>query len=157
MKSAGSCFEREWQTLKHNTSFVFGLALYVGEGSKCIPDVAFVNCDPDVHRAFVRFLQLLGYESTRLSVLLYLHRGDDSDAARKFWVEKLGIPASRFTRDVFVTPRSASGKRIRMQPNGTCRVRVRRSTELSIKLRTWMSLALSEYGRVAEAPLFQSG
>ena len=115
------------------------------------------HCDPGVHRAFVRFLQLLGYDSTRLSVALYLHRGDDSDAARKFWAEAIRVPSAQFTRDVFVAPRSASAKRVRMQPNGTCRIRVRGSTELAIKMRAWMSLALSEHGRVAEAPLFQSG
>ncbi len=134
--------EVEWEVLKNNPSFMFGLALYVGEGTKGRGEVSLANCDMRVQCAFLEFLGLLGYDRNRVTPQIYFHEGDDVETAVSKWSSALALPKDKF-RVYYAQPRSSQGKRVRMQPFGTCTIKLRRSTEASLKMERWMELALN--------------
>lgn len=80
--------------------FVFGLALYLGEGAKTERSaLRMTNTSADVMQAFMVWLRrFFEIDEERLRARLYLHHGLDVDAATRHWSDVLDIPASQFQR-----------------------------------------------------------
>lgn len=135
--------DREWLTLRLDPVFFFGLALYIGEGSKTDTTVGVTNVDPAVLRASLRFFQRIGLEMTRLKVHIILHRGEDPDAALRYWSTELALPLASF--DKVTASKVSGGKRARHLVHGTASVRMSAS-RVKRKLNRWMELARLEFG-----------
>ena len=85
--------------LADRDTFVAGVALYAGEGSKTDGVVKFTNSDPRMVHLFCRWLRtFFVVDESRLRVRLYLHQGLDLYAASAFWADVTGIPVSQHTK-----------------------------------------------------------
>lgn len=132
----------EYDGLKEHFWFVFGLALYIGEGDKRGRNVAaFSNCDPFVIRAALAFFLNL-MPDARVRCRVHVHREEQTTEAIKHWAIETGLP-EEFVKVTVVTTRSSQGTKGNIQPHGTCRIIVCR-TELKQKLDTWMDMALGK-------------
>ena len=134
--------EHEWESLRHDPQFMFGLALYIGEGSKsedCC--VSLTNCNAGVITKGIEFFVKLGVPSGKIKVALHLHPGLCEETARAYWQQTTGLPLTQFYRTVWAVSRASSGKKGHIQPCGTCRI-VAYSVRIRQKLEVWMRLAL---------------
>lgn len=148
--------ETEWIGLKDNRSFVLGLGIYMGEGDKADGVVGVSNCDPEIIRATLRFLDIIQCPPDKRRLKVQVHDACQIQSALCFWQRETGLGPNYFTQCVVNTPCSSMKKRGRLQPYGTCHVRVF-STELRQKIKRWIQLALVPECEVVELPAFQAG
>jgi hypothetical protein len=128
-----------WPVMRENPLFMFGLALYIGEGDKVGSCIGVTNSDPRVLVKAIEFMQMLGCPMDRLRVNIILHRGENPENAVRYWSTELGVPRSSFNR---VTPSKISGgSRAVKLLFGTARVRVS-AASIRRKIDRWMELAL---------------
>ena len=79
--------------------FMFGLALYAGEGAKRDGELRFANTNPAMIATYVAWLRrFFEIDESRLRGKLYLHQDLDLDAAISYWSAITGIGAERFTK-----------------------------------------------------------
>lgn len=131
--------DKLWPSLKGDADFMFGLALYIGEGDKTTTRVGLTNADPRVLRHTLRFMGLLGCDMKKVRVHVVLHAGENPTDALRYWAAELNIPEDRFNK---VTPSKVSGGvRATKLPFGTASVRVS-SARIKRRLNRWMELAL---------------
>ena len=134
--------EVEYATLSRDPTFMYGLALYVGEGAKTSRGrILLSNCDPRVLRKFVRFMELLGVRADDLRIRIYLHPHRSEGEALGFWSREIGLPVTRFGRTATAVSSASKGLKADKQPYGTCSVYYD-SMELWLKMKTWMTLSL---------------
>ncbi len=134
--------EEEYKLLSQDPSFMFGLALYVGEGSKTQQnELCITNCDPRVIQKGLQFFRQIGVPMDALRCGLHVHPGLSKKGAEQFWQEVTGLPPEQFhtTRDAI--SRASNGTKGHVQLYGTCQLRAC-STRLRQKLQKWMELAL---------------
>jgi hypothetical protein len=132
----------EWERLKSEPWFMYGLALYIGEGSKTHGSPGLSNCDPRVLRSILSFFFKLGIQESAVRVSVHLHDGSLSDSSRHYWSSKLELPVTQFTKPIIAVSRASKRLKPNYQLNGTCHVRFH-SVMFMVKLRTWMDLALN--------------
>lgn len=83
--------------------FLMGVIAYWAEGSKAkpwhpSPSMSFINSDPEMIKLYLRWLDLLGIERSRLIFRLNIHVSADIEAATAFWMELVDAPPSQFRR-----------------------------------------------------------
>lgn len=131
-----------WETLQHNAEFMFGLALYIGEGTKAsLSSVVLTNADARVIKAGIKFYSLIGVPPLRVRVSLHIHSINDADRAMKWWSDTLGIPLAQFHAPQRKTSRSSKGKQGNTLPLGVVQL-CASHTETRVKLEVWMNNAL---------------
>jgi transposase-like protein len=135
--------DSEWDSLKTSPAFMFGLALYIGEGAKTGGCIGVANCDPAVLRASVNFMLALGCSPEILRCLVVLHRGEDPEKAVSYWSRELGLPKESFYR--VTTSKVSGGKRARHLIHGTASIRACHAS-IKRKLNRWMELAKKDFG-----------
>jgi transcriptional regulator with XRE-family HTH domain len=92
-------------TMTDREFFVFGLALYAGEGSKTPGELRFANSDPRMILAYITWLRrFFEVNEARLRLRLYLHADLDVDAAVAHWSSLTGIPPEQFTTPYRAVP-----------------------------------------------------
>lgn len=148
--------------------FLAGAILYWAEGAKAKPwrptqCVSSINSDPGLVLMFLRWLDLIGVESDRLTFRLSIHESADLDAAESYWREILREfqPHPRFMRPQVKrhlprTNRRNTGDGYR----GCLIIRVSRSTELYRRIEGWVHGIVTSLGRgvtAARRPLEPSG
>ncbi len=132
----------EYQELSQDPQFMFGLALYIGEGHKCQHGlVAVVNCEAGVIAKSLEFFERIGVSKDKVTVTIHLHPGLCENEARKYWQQITGLPLTQFRKTIWVVSRASARKKGHLQIYGTCRIAVH-STKLRQKLGVWMKLAL---------------
>ncbi|MEK7093536.1 MAG: hypothetical protein AAB927_03580 [Patescibacteria group bacterium] len=90
---------RDIGTLSKRDIFIAGLHLYWGEGTKSAPGrVAIANTDPDVIKAFMRWLHSMGVSNRRIRARLHLYQDMDVRSETYFWSLWLGLPISQFRK-----------------------------------------------------------
>ena len=132
--------EQQYEELCKDPNFMFGLALYIGEGAKSDSNTANItNCDPRVIRKAIQFFERIGAAHDKIKCQVFIHGDCEEAVVRKFWTEQTGLTVSaHLIRSV---SRSSKGKKPRVQPHGTCRVFVC-STYLRQKIEQWMQMSL---------------
>lgn len=130
-----------WPSYSVRPRFMFGLALYAGEGGKTGNDINVSNCDPRILRASLEFFLMLGARREDVRVSIHLHDAARVSEVESFWSSELELPLEQFTRTVVAVSRASKQRRGNVQPNGTCRVRVH-STRLLRMITKWMDMAL---------------
>ncbi|MEP1123538.1 MAG: hypothetical protein ABJH68_06580 [Ilumatobacter sp.] len=80
--------------------YIWGLAMYHGEGSKTeASGFQLANTSDEIVAAFVTWMRrFFEIEETRLRASLYLHEGLDEAAAVAHWSHITGIPPGQFTK-----------------------------------------------------------
>ena len=78
-----------------------GAAIYWAEGPKDKPwrhdeALTFVNSDPLMITVFLRWLDLLGVDRSRLTFRLQIHESADVDAALCYWAKVAAVPVESF-------------------------------------------------------------
>lgn len=134
--------EQEYAALSQDVEFMFGLALYVGEGAKSSRGmVAISNCDPGVILKSIAFFERIGVARERIRCRIILHPGQPDDEALTYWEHITGLARDHFRVNHALT-RASQGKAPHRQPHGTCSVYVG-STVLHFKIARWMELSLA--------------
>ncbi|NES14231.1 MULTISPECIES: helix-turn-helix domain-containing protein [Micromonospora] len=82
---------------------MLGAAIYWCEGAKSKPwrrseKVQFINSDPGLLAIFLRFLESCGVDRSAPTYRVSIHESADADAAVRWWVQRLRLPAERFGR-----------------------------------------------------------
>lgn len=67
--------EREYEVLKNDPSFMFGLALYIGEGTKFGGQPAITNADVKVIRKAMEFFEKIGINQDDFRIHIQIHEG----------------------------------------------------------------------------------
>jgi len=134
--------EEEYRTLSQDPEFMFGLALYIGEGSKTKQnDLCIANCDPRVIQKALEFLRI-GIPFASLRCAIHLHLGLSVETAEAYWQEVTGLPKTQFHRTSAAISRASGGKKGNLQVYGTCQISAAH-TKIRQKLGRWMTLALT--------------
>ena len=132
--------EQEYSELCRDPDFMFGLALYIGEGAKSDLNTANItNCDPRVIRKAIRFFERIGAARDKIKCQVFIHCDCDEASVRQFWEEQTGLTVSAHL--IHSVSKSSKSTKARVQPNGTCRVLVC-STHLRQKIEQWMTMSL---------------
>ncbi len=136
--------EQEFERLSQDADFMFGLALYIGEGSKTSGNqLCLTNCDPRVIRKGMRFFEKIGGTRSIMRVAIQVHPGLSKEAAEAFWREVTGLPSGQFHVTREAVSRASSCTKGNLQIYGTCQIRAN-STKLRQKVTRWMELALKD-------------
>ena len=134
--------EEEYAALSKDPEFMFGLALYIGEGSKTQQnDLCITNCDPRVIQKALEFFLKVGVPYASLRCAVHLHPGLSVEVAESYWQKVTGLPKTQFHRTTPAVSRASSGKKGNLQVYGTCQVSASH-TKIRQKLGRWMALAL---------------
>ena len=131
--------DKEWESLRHDPTFMFGLALYIGEGSKTDGRVGITNSNPPVLKRAKQFLTWLSGSVSKLRVQVIIHEGEDPQKAVAFWSSYLDIPTTQFNRVSAL--KKSGGARKRKMPHGVAHIKFN-SMEQKQKLNRWMERAL---------------
>lgn len=135
--------EAEWPTRAQDPAFMFGIALYIGEGGKTSGNrLTITNCDARVIKQGLAFFLSIGVPKSALRCALHVHPGLSQENAEQFWQQVTAMPPEQFhtTRDA--VNRASSGIKGHIQVHGTCQIHAY-STELCQKVHRWMELALN--------------
>lgn len=135
--------DREWAARSRSPTFLFGLALYAGEGAKTRWSPSVSNCDPRLLIRTIEFFNLLGFETKQLRAGVHIHDRSLAPTALKYWSDSLGLLPSQFHKPVISVSRSSKRLKPNAQPFGTAHVMVH-STELLIKILRWIDLSLEK-------------
>ena len=141
--------ETEWLRLRNNSSFIFGLGIYAGEGSKCDNNTAgAANANHLILAKVVEFFQVIGVPKDRIKAGVHVHDEAQVAVAENFWSVALGIPRSQFERTgVFISENSKRTARKKNNlPHGTCYLKVH-DTAVRQKIGRWLELALEPAGQ----------
>ena len=134
--------QQEYEELSRDPAFMFGLALYVGEGSKKQNNsLCIVNCDPRVVRQGIAFFQQIGAPHDKIICTIHLHPGLCVASAESYWREQTDLTSASFRKTVIAISSASGAKKGNLQQFGTCHVKVH-STWLCQKVYRWMDLAL---------------
>ncbi len=132
----------EFETLSRDPAFMFGLALYVGEGDKSSQNrLCLSNCDPRVVRRGLEFYASAGVPIHSIRCQVHLHMGLDKDAALAFWQDVTHLPITQFHSVVQAVSRASGQQKGNLQLYGTCHL-FAFNTKMRQKVGTWMDLAL---------------
>jgi len=110
--------------LSERDILMFGLGLYVGEGTKTNDIVRLSNANPDVICAAMAWFKVLGVSKQQFSARLFLYPDSDEETSITFWMRRTGLTRSQFLRsyiDRRTNKKRASGK----LPHGTLHLGVR--------------------------------
>jgi DNA-binding transcriptional MerR regulator len=83
--------------------FLVGVGLYWAEGGKSKPwairdRVTFINSDPTVIIAFLRWLDLLGVTRSQCRFHVSIHETGDIPGAERYWADLAGVEVSTFNQ-----------------------------------------------------------
>lgn len=136
--------EEEYAALSRDPAFMFGLALYVGEGSKTEQNkLCFSNCDPRVIQKALEFFLKIGVPLQSIRCAVHVHPGMCMGTVEEFWRGMTGLPAEQFHRTLVAVSRASSGRKINIQQYGTCHI-IANHTKIRQKLAKWMEISLSD-------------
>lgn len=134
----------EYKKLKLNPGFMYGLALYIGEGAKSSPhDVCITNCDYRVIKKSIEFLNIIGVSITDIKLKTYIYDLEQILDVEKFWQITTNLPKNNIKVYQAQVSKASLLKKGNVQKNGTCSVYVC-NTELKQKVNEWMNLSLKQ-------------
>lgn len=126
--------------------FLFGLGLYLGEGSKTHDITRIVNADAKVIRIATAWFQSLGVRNEQFLLTLHLYPDNDILKSQEYWSKESGIPLSQFGKTQIDTRKKGKVSNLRKLPNGTAHLSVRSlgrkefGVILARKIRAWTDL-----------------
>lgn len=104
--------------------FMFGLALYLGEGCKTNSQVRMINSDPHIIRTTIYWFKMLGVEKKQFRLRMYLYPDSDVKQSLQFWSRTTSIPVSQFQKHQIDRRIDKKAKKRRKLPFGTVQLSV---------------------------------
>ncbi len=104
--------------------FMFGLALYLGEGCKTNSQIRMINSDPHIIKATIYWFKMLGVEKKQFRLRMYLYPDSDVKQSLQFWSRTTSIPVSQFQKHQVDTRIDKKAKKRRKLPFGTVQLTV---------------------------------
>ncbi|MBU6323644.1 hypothetical protein KGQ55_03085 [Patescibacteria group bacterium] len=105
--------------------FMFGLGLYLGEGSKTGDVTRVVNADPEVIRLAIVWFKSLGVETAQFLLTLHLYPDSDAKECLQFWSKTTTIPVRQFGKVQVDTRKNKRAFKRGKLPYGTAHLSVR--------------------------------
>lgn len=125
--------------------FIFGLALYAGEGSKTDGKAAFVNANP----FYIRFMSGWFQEFCEIDIedmrgSIWLHSGNNEKEAKEYWSQISGLPKEQFHKTYIAVNKLTSNKiRKNIHNYGVFSLKFYRSNSQR-KIMGWISAFLGD-------------
>lgn len=136
---------KELGKLSMRDRFVFGIALYAGEGSKTDDKATFVNANP-YYVAFIStwFQEFCNVPLSKMRGSIWLHEGNNEKQAKRYWSNISGIPISQFHKTYVVKNKIDSNKvRKNIHQYGIVSIKFYTS-DVQRKIMGWISAFLSD-------------
>jgi hypothetical protein len=130
--------------------FMFGLALYLGEGSKSNGQVRMVNSDPLIIQTSIAWFKMLGVTNAQFKVRLHLYPDSNVTRCLQFWSQTTSIPLSQFQQTHIDTRTDKKVEKRRKLPFGTVQLMVRSKGQKEYgvlffrKIQLWNEVILSK-------------
>ena len=105
--------------------FMFGLGLYLGEGSKTNSTVRIVNADPKVIQIAMAWFLSLGLTIEHFLLTLHLYPDSDIEKCLHFWSTTTNIPICQFGKVQIDRRENKKAINVRKLPYGTAHLGVR--------------------------------
>ena len=103
--------------------YMAGLFLYLGEGLKTQDyTVSVANTNPVVSKLFIKWLELLEADRSKIKVKLHLYRNMDLDKEVEFWSKELSISKKNFMKPYIKESKSDRINYSNSFNHGTCNV-----------------------------------
>lgn len=132
---------KDWKRWSQNPTFMLGLGLYIGEGSKTHRELVFTNADPDVMRRWKDWCSLF-LPGVPMKLSIQVSKDVSVLGAKRFWKRTVGLDSSVYVNRGG-TKGSGKFKHSKLK-FGTARLRAGAGgTEAFVKMEFWMTLALS--------------
>lgn len=117
--------QKEIGILSQRDLFMFGLGLYVGEGSKTHDITRIANSDPQVIKFAVAWLATLGVPKKNLYIRLHLYPDSDVEKSTKFWMRHTGFVKGQFFKHQIDWRKDKKAYKLGKLPHGTAHLGVR--------------------------------
>lgn len=135
---------KELGTISSHDNFIFGLALYAGEGDKTDGKGAFTNSDPHFIEFMVNWLkEYCNLNEDQLKGALWIHEENDETEAKKYWAGLTRIPLQNFHKSYIVQRKEKVAFRKNIHPHGVFSIRFYNS-DLQRKILGWISVFLGD-------------
>lgn len=147
---------QEISSLTRRDLFLYGLGLYLGEGSKTGNQVRVVNADPKVILLVVCWFKSLGIKVEQFAPRLHLYPDTDVSQSLQFWSQMTTIPKTQFQSSYIDRRTDKKAMKQGKLPFGTLHLGVRSGGKkefgvfLSRKIQAWNDEVLK---KVAKAGL----
>ncbi len=141
--------EIDIDTISQRDLFMFGLALYLGEGCKSNSQVRMVNSDPRIIQTTIAWFKMLGVRGEQFRLRLHLYPDSNVKQCLQFWSRTTNIPLSQFQKTHIDTRTDKKEKKRRKLPFGTVQLMVRSNgrKEYGVlffrKIQLWNEVLLS--------------
>jgi hypothetical protein len=146
MRSIG---REEIGQLSKRDFMMFGLGLYVGEGSKAFEDIQIANANPAVIKVMTRwFVEVLNMDLSNITLTMHLYPDNNEKEAKDFWQKTTGLPSGNFRKTYIDVRKNKSKFRKNKLPYGTAYIRIKsngdpeKGVRLHRKLQGWMQAVL---------------
>lgn len=97
MRKASEYAQENIKKLDHRDIFMFGLGIYLGEGSKTGNITRIVNSDPRIIRfSIMWFKECFGLTNSNFRVRIHLYPDNNENEVIKFWMKALGLKRESF-------------------------------------------------------------
>lgn len=117
--------ESDIGTLSKRDLFMFGIGLYLGEGSKTANVVRVVNSDVSVIRLAIAWLESLGVLRNQFRMTIHLYPDSDVNKCLQFWSEATTIPLDQFAKPQIDRRKNKKANKEGKLPYGTAHLGVR--------------------------------
>lgn len=141
---------REVRSVTRRDLFLFGLGLYLGEGSKTTDAVRIVNADPKVIKSMVSWFKSVGVTSDQFAPRLHLYPDSDVAESLHFWSQMTTIPKTQFQTPYIDRRIDKKAKKEGKLPFGTLHLSIRSNgrKEFGVffarKIRAWTRQVLEK-------------
>lgn len=135
--------EQKFNSLKTDSLFLLGIALYWAEGSKRTGEFQFINSDPDMIVFMYKWVQkYLNIDKKLIKARLFTHNIEGCDTHLPFWANILGIETTSFEKTIF----KPTIHKIKKNPSykGCLRLTVASIDKLRM-MKAWQKLIIRYY------------
>ncbi len=113
---------KDIKKLSKREFYIAGLFLYWGEGGKTKEsEISMSNTDPAVLKFFIKWIEVLGSEKSRLKVRIQIYKDMDEAKEIKFWLKELGLKKGQFRKTYIKKTNRLSNYKHRFS-HGTCNI-----------------------------------
>ncbi len=136
--------EKEIATVSRRDLLIFGLGLYLGEGNKNGNTFQFVNSNPDIIKAVVQWLWLLGIEEKDFycNIIINGIHKERVHYVENCWSKIIKIPKSQFKKTVLIKTTNKKIYANNKEYLGTLILRVYKSSNLLYRVLGLMRVLL---------------
>lgn len=113
-------------SLSERDLFMFGLGVYLGEGTKTFSLTRVINADPRVIRlAILWFRKIFNVPQNHFILRIFLYPDSDVKKILRYWSRKTQLPMSQFYKVQIDMRKNKSGMKHNKLPYGTAHLGIR--------------------------------